>query len=60
MGSLTARVPFAVFFFNHRDCATQLRCRWFAARNAPGPASLSPNREWRLFTQVRIKSQIKG
>jgi len=34
--------------------AAHLRARWFSTRNAPGPTSISPNKEWKLFTQVSI------
>ncbi len=46
VGAICAALP--------KDCAIQLSTRWFACRNAPGPASLSPNKERRLFTQCLL------
>ena len=42
-----------------KDLAGGFHARWFAARNSPGPACVSPAWEWRMFAQVSKRSLSK-
>eukprot|EP00094_Tigriopus_californicus_P004479 TCALIF_04317-PA protein Name:"Similar to Anapc1 Anaphase-promoting complex subunit 1 (Mus musculus)" AED:0.04 eAED:0.05 QI:0/0.77/0.5/0.9/0.66/0.7/10/0/1830 len=39
-----------------RDWAVKLQAKWFATRNAPGPTSMNPSKEWKLFAHCLLGS----
>lgn len=38
-----------------RDTAVHFQARWYATRNAPGPACISPSKEWRHFSHFLLR-----
>ncbi|CAB4068606.1 APC1 [Lepeophtheirus salmonis] len=49
--SLVRRCIAAIKTTLPREIALHFQVKWYAVRNSPGPASVSPSREWELFSR---------